>query len=265
MSYDSLVNIRNVTNNGLTLGTDYGSGIQWALGLSKLENQPILQIGLYIVDSYENITVGDFDNEIGYMASFLMQLNSSIFLRIGYEFNSLENNYNPTVYVLAYQYIVNRINSYNPHNIAYVWHASGFVSAYGASLISWFPGKNYVDWCGVSLFQQPFNCSITNTSNGNNLTYSSQACSQSFAHVEELVAVCDGLGIPVMIAESTPIGGIVDEGYFVLNIIIMIFTAIFEILYLYVYVDQLTNRSRTQTEYGRIPRTHLGDVVYSST
>jgi hypothetical protein len=59
----------------------------------------------------------------------------------------------------------------------------------------WFPGVDYVDWCGVSLFQQPYDCPPGALDN----------CSMPFA--DAFATYCSGLGLPVMIAESTPFGG----------------------------------------------------------
>lgn len=203
MSYISLFNLTN-SSRGLLNPIDYGSGIEWVFGLRNLIDQPVLQIGLYLVDTYLDVVKGVHDSDIETLGIFLTQLNTSVFLRVGYEFNSPENHYESAPYILAYQYIVDKINTLNPTNIAYVWHASGFQSRDSMQLSDWFPGSKYVDWCGLSLFQQPYDC-ITNSSNDSILN-----CSMIYA--ANVAEFCSAYNKPVMIAESTPIGGIVDLG-----------------------------------------------------
>ena len=197
MSYASLSNLAN-TSTALYTPIDYGSGIQWATGLTDEFPDAILQLGLWIVGMCKDIADGTMDAHIDALATYLNQLNNDVLLRIGYEFDSPQNNYEPQEYIGAYRYIVNRLRAHGVTNTGYVWHASGFPPRRPWRLSDWFPGKDFVDWCGVSLFQQPYDCHVL------------KEC--KLPHAERVVSMCKGmLGLPVMVAESTPFGGIIDE------------------------------------------------------
>ena len=38
------------------------------------------------------------------------------------------------------------------NNVAFVWHSYIFASYNGFPISAWYPGDEYVDWVGVSLF-----------------------------------------------------------------------------------------------------------------
>lgn len=198
MAYTALTS--NHSNNiaGLLQPIEYGSGIEWAKGLLDKYKNASLQLGLYMVNSCGYIATGLLDEDIDALATFLKSYHDrSIYLRIGYEFDSVENQYPPLDYIAAFQRIVDRFNDKNVTNTAFVWHASGFTPRDGHSIEEWFPGEDYVDWCGVSLFQQPYDCQTA------------KQC--RFLHAERLVNFCNQYQLPVMIAESTPFGGIVEQ------------------------------------------------------
>ena len=61
--------------------------------------------------------------------------------------------YDPNAYKLAFQRIVQRVRLQQADNVAFVWHSWGFQHSFNqASVAAWFPGDDYVDWIGVSLF-----------------------------------------------------------------------------------------------------------------
>jgi hypothetical protein len=197
MSYASIVNL-SLELTALSVPSNYGSGVQWADGLMKDLPHAYLQLGLWMVGLTDAIKAGHLDRDIYALGSYLAGLNRPVFLRIGYEFDSASNNYDPTSYKKAFRRIVGLFSSKNITNVAFVWHASGFEPRNGLKLDSWFPGPEYVDWCGVSFFQQPYDCQV--------------ATKCSFPYAEALVEFCSKTnGIPIMIAESTPFGGLVDE------------------------------------------------------
>jgi hypothetical protein len=197
MSYTSLSNLYgNLT--GLLRPINYGSGIEWAAGLVSLYPGRALQIGLWVVDQCSEIAAGEKDFLITELAKSLNSLNVPVYLRIGYEFDSSENRYVPAEYTAAFQRIVNITRLIGTDKIAFVWHASGFEPRNSIDISAWFPGLDYVDWCGVSIFQQPYECN------------NSSEC--SMPAVENLIQYCQYLALPVMIAESTPYGGIVSNG-----------------------------------------------------
>jgi hypothetical protein len=185
---------------GLKHRIDYGGGVQWVDGLAKMYPTASIQLGLWLVGFCEEIVAGALDHNIQRLAKYIKDhgKHHSFFLRIGYEFDSAENHYDAGFYRVAFQRIVNIFREVNTTNVAFVWHASGFSPRDNLRISDWYPGARYVDWCGVSLFQQPYSCS------GDPALCTMQP-------VEDLVEFCKRQNIPVMIAESTPYGGIVDE------------------------------------------------------
>jgi hypothetical protein len=200
MSYASLLNLAN-TSTALEKGIDYGSGTQWALELLNNFPESFLQLGLWMVGMCGDIAAGRMDDDVDALASFIGSLESNVFLRIGYEFDSSQNNYDTVEYVAAFRHIVNRFRHLHIDNVAFVWHASGFIPRDGLTIHEWFPGEEYVDWCGISFFQQPYSCEV------------SVQCDMKYAAAVAKFCKAKKHGIPLMIAESAPFGGIIDEFY----------------------------------------------------
>ena len=139
---------------GLKFPVDYGSGIEWSKGLLEFQSGSSLQIGLYLVNSCGYIMTGLLDGYIDELGSFLKKYSEhSIYLRIGYEFDSEENNYSLRIQPLfGIPLVLNRVMACRLNVLCHVF-ASNLDDD-----IEWFPGDEYVDWCGVSLFQQPYDC-----------------------------------------------------------------------------------------------------------
>ena len=183
---------------GLKKPINYGSGIEWASGLVELYPNKNLQIGLYLVDSCDDIVNGKLNYEIDYLANYIDDLalhNIHVYLRIGYEFDNPYNNYEPSTYQKAFKHIVIRFRRMGIANVAFVWHS--YAQATKLSIDNWYPGDTYVDWCGVSIFEQPYACTVP------------LKC--IMPEVETVLKFCNDRNKPLMIAESTPFGGIVDE------------------------------------------------------
>lgn len=183
---------------GLKKPIDYGSGIEWASGLAQLYPNKNLQMGLYLVDSCDDIVNGKLNDEIDYLASYIDDLamhNIHVYLRIGYEFDNPSNQYVPGTYQKAFKHIVIRFRRMGIANVAFVWHS--YAQATSVKVDNWYPGDAYVDWCGVSVFEQPYSCTVP------------LKC--IMPDVENVLKFCDDHNKPLMIAESTPFGGIVDE------------------------------------------------------
>ncbi len=86
----------------------------------------------------------------------------AVFLRIGYEFDNPSFGYSddPGTYVMAFQRLVKFLrNEMSEHALArtfFVWHSWAAPRAKGLSLDDFYPGNEYVDWIGISVFQQLF-------------------------------------------------------------------------------------------------------------
>ena len=216
-SYTALEGIQGHLT-GLWSPINYGSGVEWAGGLKDAYPGSSLQLGLYLVDAEERVANGELDAEIDFLAEFLREFENPVYLRIGYEFDSRENSYDAPKYVAAFRRIVDRIrgqdtrsNRYSnansnrfrsreaarASNVAFVWHTTAFEPRDKMSIMDWFPGDSYVDWCGISIFQQPYECKAEFTFEG------------CMTYAQNMAGFCKRKHIPLMIAESTPFGGIV--------------------------------------------------------
>ncbi len=167
---------------GLLSAIDIGAGIQHGNAiLSKYPNATI-QIGLYMVDALEAINAGQYDQNLNILADWLLKANRPVFLRIGYEFDNPENHYEPVLYKKSFRHIVDLLRKKGVHNTAYVWH-SYTAAKQLYSWNDWYPGDNYVDWLGASIF-----------STGN------------IPFAEKFIALSKKHHKAFMIAESSPMG-----------------------------------------------------------
>lgn len=114
-----------------------------------------LAIGLQFVNHEEKVADGTHDKYIDQLADFLLSLGKRpVFLRIAYEFDGYPwNNYDRESCIKAYKRMVDRIRAKGVTNTAFVWQSTGFVSNQ-EQLEKWYPGDNYVDWCGFSFFNR---------------------------------------------------------------------------------------------------------------
>lgn len=190
---------------GLENAIDYGSGIEWTEGIVQRFPRSSIQLGLYLVNQLEAINSGIFDPIIVKLVNYVKGRNliADFYLRIGYEFDNAGNHYSPNLYQLAFRRIVRIFHENKVDNVAFVWHSMGEVP-FGQNLDEapdysrWFPGTEFVDLCGVSIFQQPFHCSPSHST-----------CVMKY--IESFSQFCKDKNIPLMIAESTPFGGIITK------------------------------------------------------
>ncbi len=142
-------------------------------------DKSMIAIGLDMVKCEEKILQGTYDKKIAQLGNWIKDVAPRpIFLRIGYEFDGAEwNFYKPASYVLTYKYIKDFLDEMQVDNVAYVWQSKGYGTSL-ATLETWYPGDEYVDWCGYSHFSAPTMTMI------------------EFARAK---------GKPVFIAEATPV------------------------------------------------------------
>ena len=114
-----------------------------------------LAIGLQFVNHEEKVADGTHDQFIDSLGVFLKSLGKRpVFLRIAYEFDGDPwNHYDREATITAYKRIVDRLREQGVENTAYVWQSTGFISGQ-EHLEGWYPGDDYVDWCGVSFFNR---------------------------------------------------------------------------------------------------------------
>ncbi len=150
MVYTAINDIR-----GLWEPVDQGAGINYADQLLKeYPKISVIQIGLYMRYMLKETLNGSFDKTIDQLGEWIKKTDKQVYLRIGYEFDNLENQYNPEDYKQAYRYIVDRLRSRDISNIDFVWHTIAWRDkdwpAYDP--LKWYPGDEYIDWVGISFF-----------------------------------------------------------------------------------------------------------------
>jgi hypothetical protein len=225
MSYTDLQTLR-----GLSSPVEYGSGIEYADGMLALRfdtndvnyneedhddattmeasSSLNLQLGLWLngTDGCHDIVAGQLDDNISRLFHYLIletPIPTMTYLRIGYEFDNPAFGYseNPALYARAFRTIVNAcIAQYSASvcqsKISYVFHSWAAGVPDGTILSDYYPGDEYVDWIGVSIFSQLYDPSRYKYAVGDPSTV---------RHVLDFAQQHDK---PIMIGESTPFGGI---------------------------------------------------------
>ena len=99
------------------------------------------------------------DGQIALLISYLERSRAAkIFLRLGYEFDNPSFGYgdDPDVYVLAFRKIVSdcraRLTAAARGRVLFVWHS--WAAPAPRNFRDFYPGDAFVDWIGVSVFQQ---------------------------------------------------------------------------------------------------------------
>lgn len=101
------------------------TGIEWIDGLIERFPNSAIQVGLWIYNQCSSIASGSQDDQIEAFAAYVLQRPSYFYIRVGYEFDSSQNRYDPEEYVAAFQRIVNIFRNLSVRNAAFVWHATG--------------------------------------------------------------------------------------------------------------------------------------------
>jgi len=119
----------------------------------KARSIPVTQVGIYFMDAFlhKKVAMGEADDELRRIFRTLKESGVPVLLRVGYEFNSHWNPYDLKLYVTAYRRVTDLARAEAPGLVATVWHAEpeGFADR---DFMEWYPGDEYVDWWGLSLF-----------------------------------------------------------------------------------------------------------------
>ncbi len=117
-------------------------------------NNSCLAIGLELVNHEARVANGTHDSLVLALGHWIKSLGKRpVFLRIGYEFGGSWNHYDREDYIAAYKHIHHLYDSIQVENVAYVWQSHGCDEPMD-HLESWYPGDEYVDWCGYSFFSR---------------------------------------------------------------------------------------------------------------
>ena len=153
----------------------------------------VIQSAMWMVGTWDvakKTGFGSYDKVIKQYARWAKKVKRPIYLRIGYEFDGPHNELEPRDYIRAYKRIVDLFRAEKADNIAFVWHSYAAKPYKGYNIVDWYPGDDYVDWVGVSIFGHAYG--------GDDF---GSECDAVLAFAKEHAK-------PVMIAESNPIHGI---------------------------------------------------------
>jgi hypothetical protein len=170
------------------------------------------------------IAAGLHDDTLTELATRLKALKTTVFLRIGYEFDLLGGQYGPAeLYKLAYRHIVDVLRGAGVTNVVYVWHSAGafwrgtdqsflgqLEGEYGVPvpdydpqpIEAFYPGRDYVDAFGLSYWED--SCCFGRTSDASRALYEQRT--------REILDQAKALGLPIVIGESTPANVGADSG-----------------------------------------------------
>jgi len=150
MAYVAINDLR-----GLSEPVDQGAGINFTDEL--IQTYPkcqVIQIGLYMRYMLKEIVSGGLDNNIIRLGQWIKDSKKDVYLRIGYEFDYPDNDYDPQEYIQAYRYIVDKFRRMDITNVHFVWHTAAWRDKDFPPYVplKWYPGDKYVDWVGISFF-----------------------------------------------------------------------------------------------------------------
>lgn len=135
---------------------------------------------------------GQEDNSIdSYINVFKSYPRTTFLLRVGYEVNSLYIGMDASLYKTAYRRIVDRIRDAGVNNVEFVYHPVRNFS----DVEAFYPGKNYVDWFALSVFNHDVclpNVSFAEWCNGRSVE----------VDIERSFNWAKSQGFPLLIAES---------------------------------------------------------------
>lgn len=139
------------SNNAWKAATGFDGGLAIGLNISENHNP----------DGLSRIAAGELDANIRQLARFISGVEVPVWLRIGYEFDGGWNHgyENAELYVAAWRRIVDGLRAENLENVEFVWQAAAFpldilVDGGYTDIRQWYPGDEYVDWFGISLFMR---------------------------------------------------------------------------------------------------------------
>ncbi|MEM1415095.1 MAG: glycosyl hydrolase [Myxococcota bacterium] len=150
-----------------------------------------IQSGLWMVGTWgvaADTAAGRYDDVVRSFGAWAKEVARPIYLRIGYEFDGPHNELEPSEYIAAYRRVVDVLRAEEVENVAFVWHSYAFTIPSGRPVTAWWPGTEYVDWVGVSLFGQMYGTPPR--------------------ELDDVLAFALEERKPVMVAESTPTRGI---------------------------------------------------------
>ncbi len=137
---------------GMDKEVTWGAGpmnLKYYLDSPQLKNT-IVHLSIDFVDHDSLLAVGKLDTLVVEMGNLIRRYNDRPFLiRIGYEFDGSWNNYDSVYFRQSFKRVVDILEREAVKNFATVMASSSFLV--DSTLWSnYYPGDEYVDWCGYS-------------------------------------------------------------------------------------------------------------------
>lgn len=185
-------------DNGLWGPGDWGAGRCCAdCYLKEYGKGVAFNLAINIVDMLDDVVAGAWDDNIMSLAAWVKSTGGPVYLRPGYEFDGQWNHFEPVTFRFAYQRFVDIFRNANVVNVLWVWHSAAFLPTYkGHDWMEWYPGDEYVDLFGASIFTglypegHPYRGNFP----------------QEMEMIEEWANVAAHRRKPLVIVESTPRG-----------------------------------------------------------
>lgn len=150
-NYTSLWNL-----TGIWSPAEYGAGPMFADAFIQDQDfkNSVITIGLDLVGQLAGVIDGRLTQNLQSLAGWMKQNSSRpFFIRVGYEFNRDGNGYNANEYKAAFKKIHDVFKQEGVTNCALVWQSCDKADQW-KDINPFYPGDQYVDWCGFSYFTQ---------------------------------------------------------------------------------------------------------------
>jgi beta-mannanase len=142
------------------LSSDSSDAIRSTFAYAKERNRwPMITIEPFAVEGrgfelLDDVVAGAYDSTIASVCRSIGSLNSSVFIRWGHEMEGTDVRYpwsgaNGGNYIAAYRHFAARCRAEAPEALL-IWSPKG-----GSELAKYYPGRAFVDFVGVSLYELP--------------------------------------------------------------------------------------------------------------
>lgn len=152
----------------------------------------------------DRLVAGQHDDSTRQLARFIKEAGVRVWLRIGYEFDGGWNQgyEDAERFKAAWRRVVDVLRAEGVENVEYVWQSAAFpldilTDGGYTDIRKWYPGDDYVDWLGVSMFMHLDEAPVVETA------FTPPTSRKLLGEVLELARE---VGKPVFVGEASPQG-----------------------------------------------------------
>lgn len=116
----------------------------------------LLPVFLFSIDrtQLQGLCEGEYEDRLQQLATFFESLQRPIYMTIGVDVTNPLYRIESEKYTAAYRCLVDRLEAMEVKNVAYVWYINSMLPAYeNKDIEEWYPGDDYVNWIGTSLYK----------------------------------------------------------------------------------------------------------------